>query len=271
MMNKVVQIKTSSVDFNKLTSTPLLLASLVVQAGAATITVPNGSFESQVPPPTPPYITTQVDSWQKTARPIWFDEAANGMTWDQTAGLFQNAPSGSGYHDNMNGNQALYLLSFPQAGLFQDYNTTDWNHSTPTHDFNSLFHAGLSYQLVVGVIGGKGGMPEGAALELSLYYRDNANNIVTVGSSPITYTAAAFPNAGHFLDFTVSIPTVQSGDAWAEQNIGIGLFSTSGTGTGYWELDNVRLTEVPEPTSGALLGLGLGAFLLKRWRARPAA
>jgi len=248
----------------------LLLCLSLSSALAATITVPNSSFESQVAPTTPPYVTTFIDSWQKTPKPAWFDENAFGLLWDQTAGLFQNTPSGMANHiDNMDGNQGLYLLAFPQVGLLQDYNTMGWNDPAPTHAFNSTFQLGLSYQLTVGVIGGLGGMADGAGLQLSLYYRDAGNNMVTIGSTPINYTAGSFPNATHFTDFSVTVPAVQAGDAWAGQNIGIGIFSTSGTGAGYWDLDNVRLVAVvPEPGSAAMLGLGLGAFLLRRLRTR---
>lgn len=183
-------------------------------------------------------------------------------------GLFQNTPVGDSKHiDNMDGNQGLYMMTFPQAGLFQDYNTTDWNNSTPTHAFNATFQQGFSYRLSVGVLGA-GGIPEGASLQLGLYYRDDANNMVNVSTTPIAYTATAFPTVTHLIDYTVDIPTVQPGDAWAGRNIGISLFSISGTGAGYWDLDNVRLTEVPEPGSAALLGLGFGAFFWRRLRSR---
>lgn len=234
---------------------------------AATISVPNGSFESQVAPQTYPYVTTLIDSWQKAPKPAWFDETAFGVMWDQTAGLFQNTPAGMANHiDNMDGNQGLYMFTIPQVGLFQDYGTVDWNDPAPTHAFNSTFQLGMSYQLTVGVIGGLGGMTDGAGLMLSLYYRDAGNNMVTVGATPINYAAGSFPSGTHFTDFSVTVPAVQAGDAWAGQNIGIGIFTTSGTGAGYWDLDNVRLTMIPEPSSAALVGMGLGVFVWRRLR-----
>jgi hypothetical protein len=236
---------------------------------AAAIFVPNYSFESQVAPPVYPYVTTLVDSWQKPAKPAYFDETAYGLLWDQTVGLFQNTPAGASDHiDNMDGNQGAYLLAFPQVGLFQDYNTTDWNHTTPTHDFNATFQVGMSYKLTIGILGGGGGMPEGDSLLLGLYYRDNANAMVNVASTSITYTAAAFPNHTHFIDYVVNVPTVQAGDAWAGQNIGIELTSVFGTGAGYWDIDNVRLTSVPEPGFASLAALGSLGFLGARWQRR---
>lgn len=246
------------------------LALLTASASALTagpIPVPNGSFESQIAPPAYPYITTLVDSWQKAPKPAWFDETANNIYWDQTAGLFQNTPAGFPNHiDNLDGNQGLYFLPIPQVALFQDYQTTAWNQSTPSHAFNATYEVGQSYQLTVGVIGGLGGMTAGASLQLSLYYRDGANQPVTVAATPILFTAGSFPSATHFLDFSVTVPEVQAGDAWAGQHIGVQLLSTSGDGAGYWDMDNVRLTAVPEPAAGALLGLGLSALCLARNR-----
>jgi hypothetical protein len=252
----------------------LLAAGAVLGASAGAvraqaISVPNYSFESQVAPPTYPYVTTLIDSWQKAAKPAYFNETNIGLLWDQTAGLFQNTPVGATNHiDNLDGNQGLYFLAFPQVAVFQDYNTTDWNHTTPTHAFNAIYQAGLSYRLTVGVLGGLGGMPEGTGLQLGLYYRDSGNNMVPLGTTAITYTAAGFPSATHFVDFNVDVPVVQATDAWAGQNIGMELMSTSGTGQGYWDLDNVRLTEAPEPASLGLLASGLGGLLLVRRRAR---
>lgn len=243
----------------------LVIAGTSFSAGAAAISVPNGSFESQVAGP--PYgVDTRIDSWQKVPKPGYFDETAFGFTWDQTMGVFANTPVGAANHiDNMAGNQGAYILAFPQAGMFQDYNSLDWNHSTPTHDFNAVFQVGNSYQLTLGLIGGGGGMTAGSIFQMSLYYRDDANNMVTIGALPITYTTDLFSNTTHFVDFTLNLGQVQATDAWAGKNIGIELESVYGTGAGYWDLDNVRLTSaVPEPTSLSLGVLGFAGLVIRR-------
>jgi hypothetical protein len=73
------------------------------------------------------------------------------------------------------------------------------------------------------------------------------------------------------MDFSVSVPTVQPGDAWANQNIGIQIKSLFGTGDGYWDMDNLRLTAVPEPGTLSLLALGLGGWFCLRRKPRQSA
>ena len=241
------------------------LAAGCAGALADSIAVPNGSFESQVAPLTYPYVTWQIDSWQKAPKPVWFDEVTSGIYWDQTAGLFQNTPAGFPNHiDNMDGNQGLYFLAIPQVAVFQDYDTVAWNQAAPSHAFNATYTPGNMYQLDVGVIGGFGGMSAGSSLLLSLYYRDAGNNPVPIASTPVVFAPGMFPTTTHFLDFTVTVPYVQVGDAWAGQHIGVQLASMNGDGAGYWDLDNVRLTVIPEPAAGALVGVGLAAL----WAAR---
>lgn len=234
---------------------------------AAQIPVPNGSFEAQIAPPAYPYITTLIDSWQKAPKPVWFDENQTGIYWDQTAGLFQNTPPGFPNHiPNLDGNQGLYFMTLPQVALFQDYQTVAWNQAVPSHSFDVTYEVGQAYQLTVGLIGGLGGMTPGATLELALYYRDASDNFITVGATPVTFAPGVFADPNHFVDFTVDVPHVQAGDAWAGQHLGVRLQSTYGDGAGYWDIDNVRLTVVPEPTSAALLLLGLSGVWLARGR-----
>jgi hypothetical protein len=240
----------------KASSWKAALAALLALGGclgavrAASIPVPNGSFESPTPPPGFP-ATPLVDVWQKSPQPAWFDPATTGgITWQQLAGVFPNAAAGSPEHiDNLDGDQAAYMFTLPSVALFQELDTA--------------FQAGLSYDLKVGVLGA-GGIAEGSSFAVSLYYRDGANQPVTLAATPITYTASLFPLGKHMIDFELSLSAAQPGDAWVGRNIGIQLLSTFGTGAGYWDLDNVRLTAVPEPAAAGLLTLGLGGLLFGR-------
>jgi len=209
-------------------------------AQASSVPVPNASFES----PATTYVDTRIDSWQKTPKPLWWDEVQYGP-WDQLIGAFANTPPGDASHiDNCDGNQAIWVFANPEVGLFQDYDSVDWSNPTPSHAFDVLFEPGKSYQLTVGVlVGAAYPMAEGATLELSLYYRDASSNRVTVAATVITNTPGVFTDGNHFLDFQVNVPPVKSSDAWAAQHLGIAIMSTVNFGQagGYWDVDNVRL------------------------------
>jgi hypothetical protein len=247
----------------------LLLAGLAAvtssRLAAQPITVPNYSFESQTAPNTYPFVNINVDSWQKAAEPAYYGPAIGtpyGIPWLATAGVFLDVNP----YANHDGLQCGYILGFPQVTLYQDYN------SSPTHDFNATFDVGKSYNLTIGVFG-KNTLAPGSTLDLSLYYLDGLGNHVSVATTTVTYSAAAFPTnlPLNLIDYSVNVPTVQASDAWAGQNIGIQLLSTTplqlSTG-GNWDFDNVRLTAVPEPASLGLLSLAAGCFLIGRKRSR---
>src|ERR1051326_1468690 len=169
-----------------------ILAASISTGPGATILVPNFSFES----PATSFVDINVDSWQKTAKPDDYNESG-GYLWTQLTGVFRNTPTNSSDHiDNCDGDQALWLFAVPKVGLFQDYDSMDWNDAVPPHDFNARFEPGKSYHLTVGIIGTGGGMLEGASLELSLYYRVGSNN-VPVALTSISNTPTVFSNNTH--------------------------------------------------------------------------
>ena len=231
---------------------------------AQPIAVPNFSFESQVAPNSPPYVNIFVDAWQKAPEPAYYDPIIGtpyGIPWLGTAGVFLDINP----YSNRLGNQAGYLLAFPEVTLFQDYDTS------PGHEFDATFEVGRTYTLTVGVFG-KSTLAPGSTLQLSLYYRDAANARVPVAATTVTYSLADFPDTPplSLVDYEVNVPIVQAGDAWAGKKIGIELASTTplalATG-GNWDFDNVRLTAaVPEPAAFSLLLLGLGGLLWRRGR-----
>ena len=243
-----------------------LFAASITLLKAQSISVPNFSFELQPAPNTFPFVNIFVDSWEKAPEPAYYGPAIGtpfGIPWAGTAGVFLDVNP----YLNHDGAQAGYILGFPEVTLFQDYN------SSPTHDFNATFDVGKSYNLTIGVFG-KSTLAPGSTLQIGLYYRDASNNKVTVGSTVITYSSAAFPTTPplNLIDYQVNVSTVQATDAWAGKNVGIELLSTTplqlATG-GNWDFDNVRLTAIPEPASLGLLSLGVGGFLLRRahsWR-----
>jgi hypothetical protein len=188
------------------------------------IPIPNGSFET----PATEFVDLRVEPWQKTPKPDWFVETPE-QQWNQLVGVFKNTAPGSVDHiGNVVGNQALYLFSVPQAGLFQDLTNT--------------FAAGQSYELIAGIVGGGGNMPEGATLSMSLYYRDSNGIPVEVSGAIITNTKALFPNTTNLVEFAVAAPALSATHSAIGKNIGLMLVSTAPPpGGGYWDLDNIRL------------------------------
>jgi len=214
------------------------LAFGVVSLSAATIFIPNGSFQS----PTNDFASPDMGSWEKAPEPGWYVDPSGMFPWQALMGQFLNASDGSPDRiNNMDGSQAAYLFASPDVAIFQDYSTV----SGTSHALNAQFEAGKSYTLTVGVLGGGGGMTNGATLEIALYFRDASNNVVIVGATTITNTSTLFPTNTYFTDFQVRLPFVHPADAWAGKRIGIRIASTVGFDDmgGYWDIDDVRLTD----------------------------
>jgi hypothetical protein len=80
------------------------------------------------------------------------------------------------------------------------------------------------------------------AIELVFYYLD--------GNQPVDIVHQAVEAKGlsstQLQDFSVYLPTVQPGDAWAGKTIGVAIRATGMPG-GFWVLDNVRVAESLPP------------------------
>ncbi len=215
----------------------LALGTGVLQASP--IAIPNASFES----PAVSLAYPVVDSWQQV--PPWYA---------QESGVFLNPlPTDPHWIDNCDGSQGAFLFTSNNVAIFLDYDSTDWSNPTPTHAFDTTFEAGKSYTLTVGVIGGTNltiPMQEGPVLMVSLYYRDIESNMVPVSTTSITNSGSVFGSGTHFVDFQVRVPTVQTGDPWAGQHIGVQFLSAVSPELegGYWDLDDVRLFAAGAPT-----------------------
>lgn len=220
----------------------LVLVMLLSWVGAATATdiyVPNFSFESQLTD----FADPRIDSWQKLAVP----GVTNAEDNDQLTGLFINFPGTPDFIGNADGNQIGFIFADPGAGIFQDFNNTDWSNGVPTHAFNATFNPGKSYTLTVGLTTSmEEPLTNGSTLQLSLYYREASSNMITVASTTVTYDTNVFTDLTHLLDFHVNVPPVSTNDAWAGQHIGIEIVATTPLQDigGVWDVDNVRLTEL---------------------------
>lgn len=228
-----------------------LLVSTATLAAAESLAVRNFSFEL----PATTFVDPRVESWNKTPQPDWF-VPQGGVTWDQLSGVFANTAPGSATHiTNLDGNQAVYLFSLPQAGLSQV--------------LDSKYEAGLQYTLTVALRGG-GNITEGTSLMLGLFYLDDAGAPVSVATASVSYSAAGFGDPSQLQDRQVVSGVIGAGADLVGRNIGVQIIGTSGGGEGYWDMDNVRVTAevVPEPQTWALLFLGVSGLLVAGRRNR---
>jgi hypothetical protein len=212
---------------------------------AAVINVPNFSFES----PTTTFATPFVDSWERFENEQF------------QVGLFINTPVGMADHiDNVEGSQVGFIFASQNTALFQDLTTPD-----------AVFAPGLAYQLQVNLWGG-GSLLDNSEFLVQLYYRD-AQNVKTVfATRTVVFDSAIDPNPiNHLFEQTLITAIVQPSDPWANKQIGIQLaagVSYLTPGFAYWDVDNVRLSSVPEPTSVIVLAIGAAALLSRGRRNR---
>jgi MYXO-CTERM domain-containing protein len=131
-------------------------------------------------------------------------------------------------------------------------------------DLADTYVAGMSYQLTFGVLGG-GFIAEGDTLRAQVYYRNDANLQVPVGAILVSFNATDFPTVTELVPVELSVVSLAIDEA-VGRPIGIAFEATSGVGSGYWDLDNVQLTAVPEPGVGVLALVGLGVLVARRRR-----
>lgn len=224
------------------------------------IPVPNYSFESPDIGTNSPYAAPELEAWEETPQPSWYDPANfDGAPWYYQVGTFYNLPdftnsmqTNTAFIYNCDGVQAVYFQVVPDVGILQT--------------LDAPYNAGKSYTLTVGLIGGGGGMVDGSTFQLSLYYLQDSTNMVTVAETTVTNSEALFPTDTEFVDFQVQVPPVKATDPWAGQDIGIELAATPDLENpelwgGYWDADNVRLVETT-PLGLANPALGGGQLQL---------
>ena len=199
----------------------ILMGSWASKPGwSASIPIENASFEGPVVDPNGFPAVPFVDQWTE----IDIDTLSSSNT-----GVFANTPAGSHDHVvNADGNQLAFLGSESGNGLEQD--------------LTAVYKAGCNYRLTVAVSVSALFPPSSIepvdSLKLVFFYRDG-NDVVDITSLTVEATGQS---STQLMDFSLCLPKVQSGDAWADKTIGIALRAVGMPG-GFWDLDNVRLIE----------------------------
>lgn len=203
--------------------------------------VPNASFE--LPVVTYDEIALpSIISWETFPQPS-----------DEAVGVFVNNPIyvnsvPDDYIYNCDGSQAAFLVNSVGLAIFQDYDAVD-STGAASHAFAATYQVASYYQLVTGfIVSTNFGAVPGSTVQMSLYYRDGSDNMVTFASTNIVYDPNVFTGVTNLVDCELDSITVRATDPWAGRHIGIQFLCTASPGgQGYWDLDNVRLTEVLTP------------------------
>jgi hypothetical protein len=134
----------------------------------------------------------------------------------------------------------------------------------PSHAFSATYEVGKSYQLQAGFIASADFLdllPE-AILQMSLYYRDDLGDMETLAYTNVAYDTNVFTSDTNFVQYTLNLPTVQAGDAWAGRHIGIQFLPTGSLTGGFWDVGNVQLWETPALINPSWSNGQFGATLL---------
>ncbi len=191
------------------------------------IAIDNASFEAPVLDPNGFPAVPFVDQWIE----IDVDTLASANT-----GVFANTAAESWDHINNADGQQLVFLGSEQGNAMEQ-------------DLTATYGVGCDYRLTVAVGISSRFAPSSEVpvdiLELVLFYRDGAD-VVDIVSQPVDATGLS-PHST--TDVSLHLPTVQSGDAWADMTISVALRSIGMPG-GFWVLDHVRLAQsLPDPDS----------------------
>jgi hypothetical protein len=202
----------------------------IVSVHGDSIPIPNHSFEFPV-----------IDPNENVLRAVSFtslwteddiDREPYPGPYSRGTGTFVNTPPDSNDHiTNPDGNQLAFIHSFQGNSIWQY--------------LPQIYQAGKRYRLTVAAcLSESAYAPKPTSpLVLTFHYlgADSGSaslDIATYSISPTGLTTTSME------DFSVDLPTVESGDAWAGRHIGIAIRGSGSTG-GYWDFDNVRLMEFP--------------------------
>ena len=182
---------------------------------AAAIPVPNASFES----PATTFVETNMDSWQKSSKPDWYNEGA-GFTW------VSNSPASSKTH------RPPVPITLPTATRAGGLAVRGAGGGTvPRLRLGGLERPVPDARLQCHLPNGQS-LPTRHRRHLrrrrDAPQRDAGGQPVLPrcreqqgdrAATSITNTPGVFSNNAHLIDFQVQVPVVKVGDAWAGQHI----------------------------------------------------
>jgi|FrelakmetLWP11LW_1041352.scaffolds.fasta_scaffold24252_2 hypothetical protein len=234
--------KFQRIIFIILFSTAITLTSVSVYARP--IPVANHSFETPTVEPGEFALVTVVPYW------IEQDLDTDPEFFGRNTGIFLNtAPGSNDYIVNADGDQLAFLGGMQGNALLQDLTAT--------------YQIGRKYRLTLGVcvsISPYAPKPVDPLI-VAIYYVDQGirTDIKTLAIDPTPLTATELVN------FSITLPPVQPSDVWAGKHIGIAIRG-SGMAGGFWDLDNVRLTELAgDMTGDGVVNLADFAIFAEYW------
>jgi hypothetical protein len=205
-----------------------------LSAAGAELTVVNPSFES----PQTEFVATQATGWTIAGPP----ETGVG-------GVFANVPQGTpGHISNAIGNQ-LALLSSQSGNEFSQV-------------LSSSFEAGQQYRLSVGIAISASVPPQATdTLRLGLFYLDAGSQRQLVAFEDVANSAGTLSDA-ELRYFDAQTPLLPADHPAVGRPIGV-LLASTGLG-GFFDMDDVSVSVVPEPGAVGVAAAALWVFRRRR-------